>query len=125
MGTRRSYYWTGEAIVRLPEPGRDAGVEGLAAAILELAIHDASQGPVLKKARHAHRWAVLPRQGADSVYCWLLGSTWALYWASVAGLEPDFFREQTYKTVEANRRALAMERIGKIGRITEVLAGVR
>ena len=95
----------------------------MAAAVLELAIHDASQGPILDKARHAHRWAVLSRQGADSVYRWLLGSDVALFWASVAGIEPNYFREQAYKTVEANRRELALGRVAVMGRITEALAG--
>lgn len=97
----------------------------MAAAVLEMAIHDANLGPFLKRARHAHRWAVMPRQGANDAYRWLLGSGGALFWASAAGLEANYFREQTYKTVEVNRRTLALERIGVMGRITETLARVR
>ena len=108
-------------------PLHEAGIGGLARAVLERAVRDASAGrpsPPRQAFRKGtfYAWAVLPPGPADRAYAWLLGD--AHLWLNILDIDPDYFGRLVYEGVEECRLKEALSRCERVGRVLEGLCGV-
>lgn len=108
-------------------PIHEAGIRGLASAVLERALRDATTGRPNFPRRVSRKgtfyaWAVLPPGPADKAYAWLLGS--AHLWLNALDIDPEYFGRLVYEAVEECRLKEALSRCERVGRVLEGMSRV-